>query len=687
MTRTSLLVAFTAGALALAPMLAQAKGAKPAHGPELPPGVADAIGGDTATVLPARSAFLGARPQAGYNPFDVPAKRPCVTLTDPTWAKAGSATLCGLVSKFDNNIAAYPGIRYAGAARWQKPTPHQEETRDLTGFGPSCPQASDDKTLKFDEACQYLNVWVPAGASADPAGYPVMVFIYGGAFLTGSSSLGVYDGTKFAQRHVILVSLNYRLGALGFLVSKKFGLKASGNFGMWDQQKALQWVHDNIKAFGGDPNKVTIFGESAGAMSVGLHLYAIPKGNDYFRAAIMESNPVGLLYKLRGARGPSVIGGQFLTKLCYEVTKSDNAACALGMGFDPKTATMEQIMTAQADALADKVELGLNVLNGRMGLRGLPYQPVIDGDLITGQPLLGYAAGTHPKPVMFGINKDEGAVFAALVAASASSTDAKDNPTDSVYHVVVDGAFPTGNILNPGWKKLANSNVRYDPKDPNPPNYPADAPYYNRNGQSAANMVLDYDFAMGNIVMARNAHDTSKAVGGTVQPVYAYYFDQPPLVDIYGSWDAEKQTYVIRDNGACAPGIGNNVCHAAELPYVFDTWHEAVPPELHLVVPAQDDQLAQLMNEAWADFATDPTKAPKPWGAAYAYDPASADGVPAVLFHVPSGPPPPLPPVPLPLSTVALDPNAVSAIWLHWLTGKSVPSLPAHKAATAKPHG
>ena len=123
-----------------------------------------------------------------------------------------------------------------------------------------------------DEDCLYLNIWYPA-KSKDISPLPVLIWIYGGAFQQGSSSKPEYIGDKLAARGVVVVSCNYRLGALGFLVSTSDGLY--GNYGLHDQKLAMQWVQDHISNFGGDPNRVTLFGESAGAMSIGLVYYNI----------------------------------------------------------------------------------------------------------------------------------------------------------------------------------------------------------------------------------------------------------------------------------------------------------------------------------------------------------------------------------------------------------------------------
>lgn len=202
----------------------------------------------------------------------------------------------------DGAVVAFRGIPYAappvGARRWQLPAPPApwEGERDATELGTACHQAVIDEGFYAQEPfaqsedCLYLNVWAPAG-EAD-AGHPVMVWIHGGGFILGSANLAGYDGEALARAGVVLVSINYRLGLLGFLAHPGLTAEsehgASGNQGLHDQVAALQWVRDNIAAFGGDPGNVTIFGESAGSMSV-CYMAATPLADGLFHKAIAQS--------------------------------------------------------------------------------------------------------------------------------------------------------------------------------------------------------------------------------------------------------------------------------------------------------------------------------------------------------------------------------------------------------------
>src|SRR5262245_19930359 len=245
--------------------------------------------------------------------------RDCVGTVD---APAGK--VCGLAIEAPANtgraLYSYRGIPYAlppvAELRWAAPQPYPRwpDLRPATSSGAICPQ--DGVTTGDSEDCLFLNIWTPRAAVKQHKRLPVMVFIHGGYFVFGAGSLPIYDGSYLAASgNVVVVTLNYRLGSLGFLAVPELGL--TGNYGILDQRMALQWVADNIAAFGGDPGKVTIFGESAGAMSVGLHLFSIPADRDRFRAAIMESNPLAIPYPSLSAQVEAKWEG-FKSALCFE---------------------------------------------------------------------------------------------------------------------------------------------------------------------------------------------------------------------------------------------------------------------------------------------------------------------------------------------------------------------------------
>jgi para-nitrobenzyl esterase len=208
--------------------------------------------------------------------------------------------------KVEDGVHVFLGIPYAappiGELRWKPPQEIASWTqvRNSTDFGPSCPQPKQQDTGKFSEDCLYLNVWTTA--EKPEKRLPVMVWIHGGAFNFGSASQPEYNGKNLAKKGVVVVTINYRLGPLGFLVhpllSKESAHGTSGNYGLLDQIAALKWVQKNIAAFGGNPDRVTIFGQSAGSRSVSL-LMMSPLSAGLFHRAIAES-------------GGPIIGSEYL---------------------------------------------------------------------------------------------------------------------------------------------------------------------------------------------------------------------------------------------------------------------------------------------------------------------------------------------------------------------------------------
>ena len=191
----------------------------------------------------------------------------------------------------------------------------------------------------MSEDCLYLNVFVPAGqAWSRNKQLPVMVWLHGGAFQMGGARRPEYDGRRLAERGTVVVTLNYRLGALGFLVSSSDGL--FGNFGLMDQRAALQWVQDNIASFGGDPNNVLLFGESAGAVMTGLHLMMENEGNSdkrLFHKAAIQSNPLGLQFR-------SVVVADFIGDALKSSVDCRDLACL-------RAERVEEIMRAQSSLM------------------------------------------------------------------------------------------------------------------------------------------------------------------------------------------------------------------------------------------------------------------------------------------------------------------------------------------------
>ena len=291
----------------------------------------------------------------------------------------------------ENGVAVFKGIPFAappiGDLRWRPPqqAPHWKDTRQAIAFGPICPQAPFGvaKRLKQSEDCLTLNVWSPRLAA--DAKLPVMVWIYGGGFRGGGSSYPYYDGTNLAQHDVVVVSFNYRLGWLGFFdhpaLAQENAGDATGNYGLMDQIAALKWVRDNIAKFGGDPKNVTIFGESAGGMSVN-DLMTSPKARGLFEKAIAES---GLgLYPIPTTKQAQAAALAFAIR--EHVTGTGETALAR-----LRKRPVSALLADQKNVPLDKATT-----------------PMVDGKILTGQPSVLFARGEIAKvPYLAGSNSYE----------------------------------------------------------------------------------------------------------------------------------------------------------------------------------------------------------------------------------------------------------------------------------------
>lgn len=310
----------------------------------------------------------------------------------------------------EDGVAVFKGLPYAappvGPLRWRPPQPPAAwaGVRDASAYGADCVQKrggwdSTQSKLPVSEDCLTLNVWAPSKA----AGLPVMVWIHGGGFTMGSGSQPLFDGGKLARRGVVVVTLNYRLGRFGFFAHPALTAEdaaALGNYGLMDQVAALQWVKRNIAAFGGDPDKVTIFGESAGGGSVIQHMLMKPS-QGLFRAAASESG-----------------GGRDVWPTLAEAEQK-------GVAFAVKAG----VPGADAGALAQLRGLPAKTVAGNLDLlSGEPdtYSgPMIDGRLVTQRPSDGFAAGRAAKvPFLVGANSNElgfiPAIFLGPVTAAAA---------------------------------------------------------------------------------------------------------------------------------------------------------------------------------------------------------------------------------------------------------------------------
>ncbi len=279
---------------------------------------------------------------------------------------------------------------------------------DASTFGPACPQQTValldvlSEVDQTDEDCLTLNIW----AHDDDAPRPVMVWIHGGAFFYGAGSQSFYDGTAVADEGVVVVSINYRLGALGFLAHEDLGAGVGnlgpGNFGLKDQIQALEWVQQNIAVFGGDPDNVTVFGESAGGISTCI-LATTPAAEGLMHKAILQS-AVGCDHLAEGTEAGSIGGAD--GALVY----GEQVVQALGCG--DATDTLACLQTLPEQAFLDQVT-ATSVLTDYTSPFPVPW---VDGSFVTEQPAAAYVDGTVDMPMIIGTNEDESTLFLATQA-------------------------------------------------------------------------------------------------------------------------------------------------------------------------------------------------------------------------------------------------------------------------------
>jgi para-nitrobenzyl esterase len=306
----------------------------------------------------------------------------------------------------EDGVWTYLGIPYAapptGDLRWREPQPVEswEEVLACDAYGPACPQPDSDWTgtmeiSDMDEDCLYLNVWTPAQSPDEEL--PVMVWIHGGAFTSGAGSLPIYDGHNLAEKGVVVVTINYRLGALGLmahpLLSEESPHGVSGNYGLLDQIAALEWVQDNADVLGGDADNVTVFGESAGGMSI-LDLMVSPLAEGLFDRAIVESGPM-LDLGLPISKVPTLEEAE---KSGEEISKK------LGCSGE------EDELAALRDKTPDEV-IGASSGDNQF-FSPINLSPNVDGYLLSESPSAAFEAGRqHAVPLLTGINANEGTIF------------------------------------------------------------------------------------------------------------------------------------------------------------------------------------------------------------------------------------------------------------------------------------
>ena len=400
----------------------------------------------------------------------------------------------------DDGLTVYKGIPFAappvGDLRWKAPQPAAkwEGVKQTTKYAPAAFQGGNPPSGKSED-CLYLNIWTPAKSANEKI--PVLVWIYGGGFSFGSTAEPGYNGGKLAKKGVVLVSIAYRVGQLGFLAHPELSAEnpdhVSGNYGILDQIAGLQWVKNNIAAFGGDPNRVTIFGESAGGISVSM-LCASPLAKGLFQGAISESG---------GSFGPTRA-----KTFPGENMKTLKQAEADGIAYVQKVGVSSVAELRKMEA--DKLPMGMGMGGG---------WPITDGVVIPDDQHRLYEAGKYNDvPVLIGYNSDEGASFSR-------------EKTPEEYYAGVKTRYG----------KFADDLIKA---------YPATE---NSVPKTARDLARDAAFGWQTWSWARLQSQTGKS------KVYLYYFDQHPDYPKdsprygYGSPHGQEVGYVFMNLDASNP--------------------------------------------------------------------------------------------------------------------------------------
>lgn len=397
----------------------------------------------------------------------------------------------------EEGLMVYTGIPFAeppvGDLRWRPPQPLKkwDGVKKADEFGPDPVQGWGPPEGKSED-CLYLNVWTPAKSTGDKI--PVLVWIYGGGFNGGATSVPTYNGKNLAKKGVVLVSIAYRVGYLGFLahpeLSEENPNHVSGNYGLLDMIAGLKWIKENISAFGGDPNKVTIFGESAGGIAVSM-LCASPLAKGLFEGAISQSG--GSF----GPTRPTTYPGENMKTLA--VAEQDGKEFAEKAGVS----SIEELRQIPADS----------VVRGSLG-RGMAW-PIVDGYVIPDDQYKLYEAGKfNDTPILVGYNSDEGLSFMRMTEPVDYINSVKERYGKFADELLK--AYPVGENNIPktardlmrdaafGWQtwswarlqsKMGRSKVFYYYFDQHP-EYPEDSPkagFGSPHGQDVAYVFKNLD--------------------------------------------------------------------------------------------------------------------------------------------------------------------------------------------------
>jgi para-nitrobenzyl esterase len=427
----------------------------------------------------------------------------------------------GLMVGPSDNVQLYRGIPYAappvGDLRWRPPQPagSWQGVRECYAFGRAAPQKPVALLSMFpgmalgaktSEDCLYLNVWAPTQPAEKPL--PVMVWIHGGGYLFGAASQPLYDGANLARRGVVVVAINYRLGPFGFLahpqLSAESGRGASGNYGLLDQIEALRWVKRNIASFGGDPERVTIFGESAGGNSV-YALLMSPLAKGLFQRAISQSG-AGLNFA-------------FLKQSRYNLRPAEK----MGLEFAKQCGVPEgpgQLAALRALS-ADDVLKASSAFEAARDLEfrseRIRFAPIVDGWVIPDDPMTLFEKGrVNAVPLIVGANANEGSLFTLTLQPPKGSAD---------YRALLEKSF--------GSDAAAKLVELYPP----------------------SNLRRTVNDLMGDYLFVAPARFVARAFEHARIPVYLYHFAHPtpgPMGKMLGAHHGAEIAYVL-DNLQLAP--------------------------------------------------------------------------------------------------------------------------------------
>lgn len=452
----------------------------------------------------------------------------------------------------EDNTKQWLGIPYAAPPvndlRFeypQKPTPQLDKIYEANFNAPGCPQDCDlpdgsCSSFGYSEDCLYLTVNTPDGSNQPDEGYPVYFWIHGGAYTQGLGDCELYDGVSLAQQGIVNVVINYRLGALGFMASESM----QGNYGVMDHIMALQWVQDNIAAFGGNPNKVTISGQSAGGESVGT-IMTSPMTKGLYHAVIMQSNPLTLPMHTRESAAKNAAD-------VFKFVGCDNndIECM-------KKVPADDIVTAQSEAV--KIDLRNLFINF------LPFAPMVDPNQgpVPKQSFDVLQSGEFtPVPLLTGTVLQEGWLFVNELFTKPMKKSAYKGVlhmlfSHSQYKAVID--------------KYPYDLINDDETDGRIP---------------LQELATDLMFTCPLRNVTRSFQTYQNTIGTGAADTYIYKFNHLISEDV---WEPSN------------PYCVGWVCHGSELPFVFNSWNAG---DLTVDITSDEKQLTKDTQQAWVNMIT-----------------------------------------------------------------------------------